>query len=327
MESNVTEMQPVSVVTAVTTAEIDVQIATAQRYKRDLAGATKAATDMATADMATAQSCMYALPRADKKIEGGSVRLAEIVAASYGNLRVQTRMVDDGDRNFVTAMAGGWDLQSNTAISIEKRRRVTDKRGRRYGDDMIITTSNACASIAFRDAVFKVVPRAFWQPVYEAARRMAIGDASTLSERRISMVNWFGKMGVFVDRVLESLGHKTVDEITLDDLETLHGTANLIKDGQLYVDDAFPEEKKEAGTLADRMRANADPEETKLHDEIKRLAGITGQQAKLNAMKTHGVKLLPECHEVAILKEIVLDLAAIAETKQKANGEVMAEPV
>ena len=261
MDATALDIQPVSVVEAVTRGEIDVQISTAKRYPRDIEASRNAATAMACVDEETAASCMYALPRAGKKIEGGSIRLAEIVASTYGNLRVQSRIIDDqSDKNYVTAMAGAWDLQSNTAVSIEKKRRATDRNGKRYNDDMMITTQNANASIAFRDAVFKVVPRAFWQPIYEAARNVAIGNAATLGERRSKLVEYFGKLGVFEDRLLASFGYESTDQIGLDDLGKLLGTANLIKEGQTTVDQAFPPAAKESASLADKIKAKQQPQ-------------------------------------------------------------------
>jgi hypothetical protein len=226
-------------------------------------------------DPETAAACMYALPRDGKKIEGGSVRLAEIVATSYGNLRAQSRIVSiDGEH--VTAQGNAWDLESNYAVSIEKKRRITDRHGRRYSPDMIVTTANAASAIAFRDATLKAVPKAFWGPIYDEARRIAIGDTVTLEERRTKMLQYFAKLGVFEDRLLANLGLANTDEIGLEELEKLIGAANVIKDGQQSVDELFPPPKPEGEKLSDKLKAakpKAEPapakEQSFSNDEIQ----------------------------------------------------------
>ena len=50
---------------------------------------------MATIDAEVAGSCFYKLSRGGKTIEGPSVRLAEIVASAWGNLKFGARIIDE----------------------------------------------------------------------------------------------------------------------------------------------------------------------------------------------------------------------------------------
>jgi hypothetical protein len=52
-------------------------------------------------------------------------------------------------------------------------------------------------------------------------------------------------MGVPADRVLASIGHSKIDEVTLEDLETLIGTFTAIKEGSTTIENAFPPIVKE----------------------------------------------------------------------------------
>src|SRR5580692_8587501 len=142
---------------AIVRAEIDTQIATAKAYPRSVALFKKKALGLATEDQDTAESCFYAVPRGGKKIEGPSIRLAEIVGYSWGNLNYGSRIIAD-DGKMVTAQGVCHDLESNVRASVEINRRVTNKQGKRYNDDLVILTSNAAAAIALRNAIFKVVP-------------------------------------------------------------------------------------------------------------------------------------------------------------------------
>lgn len=235
-------------------AEVDTQISTAKRYPRNLTMFKRNALSMATIDEDTAATCFYVLPRAGKKIEGPSIRLAEICASAWGNMRSGARIIDD-DGKVVTAQGFAWDIQTNSAYSVEVRRRVTDKNGKRFTDDMVIVTCNAAASIALRNAIFKVIPMAYVREIWQEARKVAVGDAKTLDAKRTGMLAYFSKMGVDEKKILGVLEAKSVDDIDLDGLVTLKGLATAIKDGDTTIEEAFAgpaksslQEKIEAAT-------------------------------------------------------------------------------
>lgn len=229
-------------------AEVDMQVATAKRWPRVLSKVKSDMLGFATLDEETAKSCFYKLPRGGKVIEGPSVRLAEIAVACYGNLRVATQIMETnhtGDNPHVVVVSTAFDLEKNTAVAISKRRRITQKKDRDGGrkpvdDDDIQLAVNGASAIAFRDAVFKVVPRAIVDPVTAAAKRAAIGDLKTLAERRGKAMDHFAKIGIQKDRILQSLGKRSIEDLGLEDLELLIGTANALRDGDIKVDDAFP---------------------------------------------------------------------------------------
>jgi hypothetical protein len=218
---------------------IDVQIATARRYPRSIKVFRDTALEMATLDEATAEACFYSLPRGGKAIEGPSARLAEICASAWGHMRIESRIVDQTDR-FITARGTAWDVQNNVAVAVEVRRRITDREGRTFSDDMIVVTGNAVSSIALRNAVFKVIPSAYTRSIYQAARQIAIGDAKTLASKRADMLAYFGKMGVTEKQVLAIFeGAHGIEDITLENLATLKGLATAIKDGDTTIEEAF----------------------------------------------------------------------------------------
>lgn len=225
-------------------AQIDMQITTARKYPRDLAKVKRQMLSFATLDEETAESCFYTLRRKDsdggvKLIQGPSVRLAEIAVACYGNLRAASRVIDN-DGKTVTSQGVCHDLENNTLISCEVKRRITDKRGRTYSEDMQVVTGNAANSIAVRNAIFKVIPGALIKPVFEAAKGVAIGTASTLTQRRAKILKRLDSMGVDQARILSALGKSSVENIGVEDLETLIGIGTAIRDGDTTIEEAFP---------------------------------------------------------------------------------------
>lgn len=262
-------------------ASIDTQISTAHAYPRSIQRFKDQALALATYDQETAAGCIFSLPRKDrstgrnKAIEGPSVRLAEIVAGAWGNLRAQTRILGD-DARFITAQAVAHDLETNVAITIEVRRRITTRDGRRYGDDMIAVTANAAAAIAFRNAVFKIVPHALTMTIYRAARDTAIGTAATLQDRRANMLEKFRKMSPHItpERILASLDLPSVDDLGLSHLATLIGVYNAIRDGEVSIDEAFPMPPEDDDGMSQAAKIAAGVKARREADAAK--AGTTG---------------------------------------------------
>lgn len=223
---------------AVDRASIDVQVSTAHAYPRSVDRSLKEAMTLATLDEETAASMFYALPRSGKTIEGPSSRLAEVMAYSWGNLRVDADIVAE-DKTHVTAMGTCFDLEKNVAVRVRVKRRITDSRGKRYNEDMIGVTSNAAISIALRNAVFKVIPAALVSRVYGQARKASVGEGGTMTHRRQAALHWFTKLGVTEQQVLDVLEVRGIDDIGMDELITLRGLKTAIKDGETSVEQVF----------------------------------------------------------------------------------------
>lgn len=251
-----TEVVQSNAVESITRGEIDIAIKTARAYPRQIGPVKQAMMSFATLDEETAASCFYTLPRGGKTIQGPSVRLAEIAVSCYTNLRAGSRIIETvtrGENPHVVVQAVAFDLEKNVSVTIEKRRRIVGKKskGGQIDEDDINLASNACSAIAFRDAVFKVVPLALIKPVFEAARRVAVGDARTLSDRRAKCFDTFAKMGVTKEAILRSREKKSIEDIGLEDIEILIGLHNAIREGEVKIDEAFPP--------ADRPKDSAAP--------------------------------------------------------------------
>lgn len=225
---------------SLTRGEIDVQIATAHRYPRSIERFKRQVKNLACLDQATAESCFYSLPREGKTITGPSVRLAEIVSASYQNLRVAGRVISE-DGQFITAQGVCHDLENNVAQSAEVRRRITDRSGHKYSADMIAVTANAAVSIAMRNAIFKVVPMATVADVMGDIKRVAGGDERSLELNRTAALEYLKReYKVDAARACAALQKAGIADITTEDLATLRGFVTAIKDGDATVETCFP---------------------------------------------------------------------------------------
>jgi hypothetical protein len=116
---------------------------------------------------------------------------------------------------------------------------------------MITLTGNAAASIALRNAIFRVVPGAYVKAIYAKVRTVAVGDAQTLGARRKEIFERLGKMGVPLELVLARVGKTTVEDVGLEDLELLIGLGTAVKSGDTSIDEAFPPVAKAASNVTD----------------------------------------------------------------------------
>lgn len=236
--------------------EIDMQIATAKRYPRDLPTVLRRIRESATEDSSVAQECFYALPRDGKNIEGLSVRMAEIMAGAWGNLRVQTRIIGN-DGKTITAQGICHDLETNTAVSVEVKRSIIDKKGNTYSENMQVTTGNAASAIAFRNAVLKIIPKAVTNKTIEEVKKVAIGSTKDLKTRREGCIASFVAKGISQDVLLSYLEIERIEDIDSEMLFNLAGLYNSIKEGMITIEEIFGEvsQKQQGKTALEKAKA------------------------------------------------------------------------
>jgi len=236
------DVQSVTVTEAQSRAEIDIQVSTANKYPRNVDRTVKNVIAIVSQDKELAEKCVYSLPRAGKEIQGASVHLARLIASEYKNIRVDSRIVEIGD-TMVTAQSTVMDLQNNYAIRTEVKRRITDKKGQRFADDMIVVTCNAALSIASRNAILQVIPASVVNQIYKAAQKAIVGDMTDeqklLKRRKEILDGYLNTWNVKEDEILRLLEIETVNQIKDTQMLTLVGLANAIKDGDTTVNEAF----------------------------------------------------------------------------------------
>ena len=254
--NEVIQVNQSSMLQALNRSEVDMQISTAKAYPRDIKQVLNKIQTLATMDRETAEDCFYVLRRkaangGDSVIEGLSVRMAEIIAGSWGNLRVQARIIGNDGRT-ITAQAVCHDLESNLAVSVEVKRRITGKNGQTFSEDMQVVTGNAACAIAFRNAVLKVVPKAITKTIINNVRSVALGQSIDLETSRQNIIQYFAKLGVTEEQLFDYLEIKNLSEIDTEKVFELRATANAIKEGTTTVQETFvkPMEEKKAAAEA-----------------------------------------------------------------------------
>lgn len=268
----VSQDQSIIQVDAVERANVDSQVTTAKQYPRDLARSVNNSIAMATMDYATAQSCGYALPRGGKPITGPSVHLAKLIVSNWGNMRAEAKVVQITDKQ-VISRGTCWDLENNVATAFEVRRSIVGKNGKRFSDDMITVTGNAANSIAYRNAVFSVIPKAITDKVYQAAQHFITGDLSDeekLVARRKKCIDFFkDEYGITENEVVMLCGKQTVNQIKADQIALLLGITQSLKDGDTTVEEVMRPYRSEENkkTIADKAAEAAKADAAKKEEQ------------------------------------------------------------
>ena len=264
---------------AIEKANVDVQVATAKQFPRNVTRAIQNSIVMATIDPETAQMMRYALPRGGKPITGPSVHLAKLIVSNWGNVRAEAKVVQITDSQ-VVSRGTCWDLENNVATAIEVRRNIKGKGGQRFSDDMITVVGNAANSIAFRNAVFSTIPKAVTDKVYRAAQECITGDLSDeakLLQKRTNCLKFFNdEYGITEEEVIKLCGKQTVNQIKAEEIALMLGIYQSLKDGDTTVEEVMEPIRKEK--KKDDIAAAA--AEAATHSKAKKKDDLFGGEAK-----------------------------------------------
>ena len=307
-----------SMIVQMAQAELNQAVTTARDFPRSIKRAVDAIISLATLDTETAAECIYALPRGGKPIKGPSVRFAEIVSSQYGNCHIGSRVVAvDRVEKVVIAEGVFFDLETGMKRVSQVQRRISDKNGKLFNDDMIAVTGNAAASIAMREAVLKGVPKAIWRRAYEAADRVTLGTAETLVARRGKAMAAFAAWGIVPEQIFASLEVAGLDDIGLEEIGLLVAMFQAIKAGDVTVESYFPPKvdplaaRQAARGTARTAAAAIEPAAPKVKDEKAPEVTADGEvlPPKAEAPKTEAKK---KPADVAEAEQTGLDLGDAA---------------
>lgn len=237
-EGKTVENANLSTLMQVNEAEVNRQILTARAYPRNVTGFRQSLQELVCYDEPTALSCLYALKKGGAPVQGASIRFAEAAFQMWGNARCGSSIIDVG-QEWITTQGFYWDLEKNTGLAIQIIRRLTDSKGKRYSEDVIMSTGNAASSIALRNAILKGIPKTAWNPVYLRCRQVSVGASKSIGEQRDNMVKAFAPLNVDKQQIFGLLGVKGMDDVTIDHMIFMAGVLNSIKDGEVTVEQAF----------------------------------------------------------------------------------------
>lgn len=224
-------------------AETENQIDIAKRYPREVDKIKAKFLTYATCDQETAAAMFYKKPVDNKGTlaTGPSIRMAEIAANTYQNIRYGSRIVNIEEK-WVTVQGVVIDLENNLSYTAEVKRSIwSEKGGYRYSQNLIETTIKAAQAFAVRDAIFKVIPLALFNNEIKEIKRIGAGSKSgvPLAKRLENALAMFKKLGVESDKVLLKIQVNDISEATEDHLADLIEIYNAINDKEATVEEMF----------------------------------------------------------------------------------------
>jgi hypothetical protein len=263
--------EPQSLAVQMAMAEHNQDVISARSFPRSIARAHRAINELVAMDEISAKECVYAVPRDGKTIRGPSIRLAEIIASSWGNCHCASRVVHvDRIEKYVESEGIFHDLETGLKRTARTRKSIAKRDGGIYSQDMIMTAGNAAASIAMREAILKGVPKAVWRKAFEHAEMVIKGNVTTLRVRRDEAMKALLGIGVTPERVFGALGVEGLEDIGLDQLADLFAMYQGVKNGDSDIDEVFPAVAKGKDDKAGAGKSS------KIGDRLDNLAGQGG---------------------------------------------------
>lgn len=188
-----------------------------------------------------AEQAMYAYPKGGQMVTGPSIRLAEVMARSWGNIDFGIRELSQSN-GMSTVEAYAIDLETNTPSRVifhvphvrdtkKGRVKLTDSR------DIYEMVANQ-GSRRLRACILKLMPSDVVEAAVAQVRKTLESGEIPHSDRIKMMVAKFDELGVKVEHLEKRLAHK-LDATIPQEIVTLQGIYKGIKDGFSKREDFF----------------------------------------------------------------------------------------
>lgn len=201
---------------------------------------------------AVAEDAEFAFPRGGKTVRGPSIRLAEVIAGAWGNMRFGITELVRGESESI-AMTYAWDLETNTHSFrqfVVPHRRDTTEGGKDLSSDRDIYEHIAnMGSRRVRACLLQVIPAYVIDAAIEKSRETVARGLSKIpiEERAHSMVEAFKEFGVAEAQIAKWLKHP-INEMIEKEFIDLRSIYKTIKDGMGRAEDYF-----DKSTIAEKV--------------------------------------------------------------------------
>ena len=241
--------------------EVQASLIIAKRFPRD----EKAAIDRilnACTRPSLAESALYQYSRGGTDITGPSIRLAEALAQTWGNLQFGIRELEQSNGES-TVEAFCWDVETNTRQT--KVFQVKHERHTRNGVKELTDPRDVYELVAnqgarrLRSCILGIIPGDVVEMAAAQCEETLTAKADTSPEAQARIVATFAGYGVSKLQ-LEALIQRRLDAITPAAVVRLRKIAQSLKDGIGKVEDWFQLEVKTATVPVEKpKRTSAAP--------------------------------------------------------------------
>ena len=247
-------------------ARVQGQIVSAKKFPRD-ESRSYANIMTACSRQSLAKVAVYAYPRGGQAVKGPSIRLAEQLARSWGNIDTGIRELSQ-EHGESTVEAYAHDLETNyraSKIFSVKHRRYTKKGITNLDDprDVYELVANAGAR-RMRACILAVIPGDVCEDAVNKCEQTLAGNISEPLEDRVKkMVVAFKQLNETISQeMLEARLTHSLEETTMEELNDLSAIFRSLKDGMTKRHDWFNLEKGEQTEKSKSLNEKFAPKST-----------------------------------------------------------------
>ena len=239
-------------------AEVQAAVVVAQNRPRDKTASLSEMREVCAME-GFAERAFFSFSRGGSAVKGETVHLARELARCWGNINsglVELSRDDISGKSEMMAFA--WDLQTNArqqTTFIVPHSRDTKAGKKAITDDRDVYENNAnMGARRLREMIFAVLPVWFRDEAADRCRHtLQHGGGKPMAQRIADCVSVWASIGVSRDQLERHSGRK-IDDLTPEDLASMHILYRSIKAGEITRDEAFPREAETSKPLP----ANAD---------------------------------------------------------------------
>ncbi|WP_337034725.1 hypothetical protein [Paenibacillus illinoisensis] len=208
-----------------------------------------------------AESAEYEFPRGGSKVSGPSIRLAEVLAQSWGNIDYGVTEIEQKDGES-TMLAYCWDLETNTRRSmtfVVKHERKAKGKINRLDDprDIYEMTANQ-GSRRVRACILGVLPGDIVEAAVNQCRQtLTTGNKVPLKDRIRQMITEFDGTYQVKQEWLEKYIGCNADAFSENDVRRLANVFRSLRDGMAKREDYFGEWMKPETKTPDTVSSKA----------------------------------------------------------------------
>ncbi|PAE27885.1 hypothetical protein CHI07_16935 [Paenibacillus sp. 7884-2] len=239
--------------------EVKGQIFMARQFPRNVFQSENRILD-ACKRPALAQTAIYSYPRGQTKVEGPSIRLAEVLAQNWGNLSFGIKELEQRPGESV-AMAYAWDLETN----VRQEKVFTVPHSRKAGgkiakltdprDIYELVANNGARRV--RACILGVIPGDIVEKaVMECNRTMAGANETPLKDRIANGIKAFKEQfRVTQEQIEEKFGYNVTAFSEIDYVELIN-IFNSLKDGMAKPEDVFGRKQSTNKQATEQPKSN-----------------------------------------------------------------------
>jgi hypothetical protein len=186
--------------------------------------------------------------------EGLSIRAAESLANRWKNSAFGVDLVSE-DEDTATIAAVFLDYEMNTRHVVQQRVSKWFKSRKsglmKYSPDRFDIVLKANGSKILREAILRSLPGGLKKEYEQKARRLLTNKPES---KRVAIVERFAVLGVTVDQLVKHVG-KDVKDWKKDELVTLLGIYNAVREGEITAEETFGTKADAAPNLEGSVKA------------------------------------------------------------------------